>query len=106
MYNKPYYTEISNLCNPSFVNQIGYDCNTFFDNGWCPSSNSVPADFYIVQGVWTDNGIQTGLSCPQCGCNVNPPSLYDVHWEPKPSTPLAECVYALRDTVSSFLSKN
>ena len=87
------------------MNEIGYDCNTFRDNGWCPL-NSMPAEFYIAQGVPTYNGIETGLNCPECGCNVNPPSLYDVHWEPTPSTPLAECVYALRDTVSSFLSKN
>ena len=76
-----HYTQISNLCNPSFVNEIGYDCNTFRDNGWCPL-NSMPAEFYIAQGVPTYNGIETGLNCPECGCNVNPPSLYDVHWEP------------------------
>ena len=95
------YTKISNLCNSSFQNRIGYDCNTFLNNGWC-ALNSVPAEFYIAQGVQTYNGIETGLNCPQCGCNVNPPSLYDVNWEPISTTQLGECVDALRNSVSYF----
>ena len=44
-----------------------YDCEWFFDNGICTTSG---IDWLIATSVQTDNGLITGLNCPQCGCTL------------------------------------
>ena len=92
------YIEISNICDSNFNNTNGYDCNTFYNNGWC-NLVFTPAQFYIDEGVMTNNGLETGLNCPQCGCNINPPSLYDI----PPYNPIYDCISALDGEVSFFI---
>ena len=42
-------------------------CQWFFDNEYC-TENWI--DWFIAISVPTDNGLITGLNCPQCGCTL------------------------------------
>jgi hypothetical protein len=92
-------TKIDNLCNAVFMDANGVDCPTYLSNGWCPLDSN-QAQFYIDAGVEGDHGIETGLNCPQCGCNMTPPSLYDVNYVEPPS--LEECVEAIANECYMF----
>ena len=70
------YQKIDNQCNADFVDPMKANCTTYQTQGWC----SMSANFYLqmTRAVYNGNEIQTGLNCPECGCNGNPKSLYDL----------------------------
>ena len=71
------YEKIYNLCDPDFEDASGKNCTIYDDNDWCESFD---ADAFLAEKVQKNGwwGYETGLNCPECGCNVNPISLYDV----------------------------
>ena len=64
------YQTIDNVCNAEFLDPMNADCNDYAEQGMCNNS----ADFYLqmTRAKNVRGQIQTGLNCPQCGCNVNP----------------------------------
>ena len=70
------FFKIDNRCNADFIDPINTNCTSYQAQGLC---NNSPA-FYLqmTRAVHVGNEIQTGLNCPECGCNVNPKSLYDL----------------------------
>lgn len=59
---------VSGLCNPNFVDKDGYDCEDYFENGYCDDMITQ----LIFYSVWNENGIlETSRQCPQCGCGAD-----------------------------------
>ena len=62
--------ELSNVCNPDYVDQWGRDCDD-----WKPWCNWWEDGSFIFFGMESQNGLVTALNCPQCGCNGTPIEL-------------------------------
>ena len=62
---------ISLVCNPDFVDIWGTDCDTYaFEFELCETQTN---EIMVALGQITQNGIETILNCPQCGCTNNNP---------------------------------
>lgn len=68
-YEDTDYT-ISMVCNADFVNAWEENCEDYATNGYCEDDSD---DLMVEIGIETENGLETGLNCPQCGCENNNP---------------------------------
>ena len=62
------WIELSNYCNPDFIDNDGWNCTLNYDNGECDYGleNALEYSNYI----WS--GRETLFSCPECGCIDHP----------------------------------
>ena len=60
---------ISTVCDPNFVDNDGQDCNWYAR--WGTNCERIPNTVLLRYGVYTVEGIKTGLNCPECGCGQN-----------------------------------
>ena len=68
MLNEGESIQISNLCNPDFVDFSGWNCELYDIRNYC----SVGAKQFLSYAVKNEHGIwETGLQCPQCGCDID-----------------------------------
>ena len=52
------------------MNAWGETCEDYDTNGFCEDDS----DSLMVEiGIETENGLEIGLNCPQCGCENNNP---------------------------------
>ena len=60
--------EISGSCNPDFEDWWGADCDLYASEGYC---NDEAAKLLFFSNGNDDGLVETGLNCPQCGCDAN-----------------------------------
>ena len=64
--------EISKVCNPNFIDGYGDGCSSYFSHwsflNWCTNKDQA---YFLRWSTYnpTEQSYQTGLNCPQCGCN-------------------------------------
>ena len=57
--------QISTVCDPHFLDSDGYNCTDIDYYNWCDDT----AFEYLYYAVKHENGYQTVLNCPECGCD-------------------------------------
>ena len=60
--------KISKVCNPNFIDGYGDDCAAYASENWCTEEDQA---YFLEWSIYnpTKQSYQTGLNCPQCGCN-------------------------------------
>ena len=63
------------VCNPNFIDSGGYTCQDYADYKYCTSSGGYgpgwDSEFYGDFEKWANDGYETAMVCPQCGCVGN-----------------------------------
>ena len=62
---------ISTVCDPNFVDNVGNKCNWYAR--WGDNCERIPNTVLLQYGVYSVEGIKTGLNCHECGCDQNGP---------------------------------
>ena len=57
---------VSSACNPDFVDSRSWNCTKNYDEGHCDDN----VENLLLNAVKNENGYETILNCPQCGCNT------------------------------------
>ena len=68
--------QMSTVCNPYFLDRVGYNCTEIADLDYCDDTAYENINFAVKH----ENGYQTVLNCPECGCDetIKPQKALDL----------------------------